>query len=373
MSKKEVKSASVFVSKWLNNSFLPLYITIIAASFILQFAAYYYEFPLLRHIGVGTALLTVILYFAQFNAQNLHAYLYGNKDVSHVPEKQIKRQNRLFMRMYLMIGAGLMFLVSLLPEHGILYGIWRFIIVNLSKAIKWLIGEEIPVEEEIVAEEEHTATGIAQLMGVSEDAEQTKTFWEIIIQVLAVLILIALIIYGILDIRRKIKEREKPEFLEEREFIEPDSEYEFVTREFLKKSSITDFTLNAKVRRYYKKRIKHGLHAKEVAGRRILAKENKLKKKEEKKITAVDPESAVFMASSYSERTSRIENSSLGKQSETFLIQQSEADFLSHLTPRELEEYADITKNKDVKRLHEIYEKARYSNQEITRDEFNHL
>lgn len=370
----ENKKKSRLRTKWLNSSLGFFYFLMGLVSVFLFFYGEYRNWRWMSFCSSLLSFVTVLYFMFHKNRRNLHEYIYGNKSISHLPEKQIRTANRLYMKVFLAITSFVMLLFSLIPADGFIMKVCKLILDWFREMYKGLfygfgatankdsverINDEIIPNSAPIIESEKLEKGNGLSVGA------------IIIIVIGCICTVLLIVYGIYDLRKKIKERHKPEFLEEREFIEPKTERLQTTGESIPSVKITDFSLNARVRRHYKKRIKHGLHAKKVAEKRehSLLKEKSVKKK---KIENVDPESYVIMANAYNERTARIENSVLGA-GHSFTEKSNDAEYMSHLTPAELEEYAAINKKDDTKRLHELYEKARYSNEEVTKDEFNHL
>lgn len=370
----ENKKRSRFYRKLVTSSLGPLYLFIGLISLFLCFYGDYRLWPWMTFSGLALAFVSVLFFMFHKNRRNLHEYINGNENISHLPEKQIRTANKLYMRVFLAITSLAMFLFSLIPADGFASKVWNLILDWFKKMYRSLFyGRSTGGKEEFTGLLNEGIIPDNALMKESEHLEHVDglSVGDIIIIAIGCICIALLIVYGIYDLRKKIKERQKPEFLEEREFIEPKTEREEISRENLSSVKITDFSLNARVRRHYKKRIRHGLHAKKVLERKEhpLLKEKSLK---EKKAANIDPESSVIMASAYNERTARIENSVLGA-GHGFEEKSNDAEYMSYLTPTELEEYAAINKKDDTKRLHDLYEKARYSNEEVTKDEFNHL
>ncbi len=298
---------------------LPLFI----ALYILGTAA---GVPTVRDINYVLAFLYVLLYLLHRNLQNLENYLTVNSTVENIPKKQIARTNA--GAMILTVAAAVLFMLifPLLKIDRLFTGLKDALIALLRAIFKGIKTEPVP-------ETLPDATPDISPGGLIPDSEALPDWALAILSViriffviLAAIFALYLIGYGIYSLIRRFY-RPYRDNQDVQEFIrdDKDSKESLLKETLFRRLPFLDPSPGASVRRIYRKTIAKGLSSgKAEAG--------------EKSVPA-----------------KRFRGS------------------LSSLSPAELEDAAMLEHDERRALLHETYEKARYSDEPVTREDLKRL
>lgn len=281
-----------------------------------------------RDMNYVLAFLYVLLYILHRNLKNLENYLEVNSTVENIPKKQIARTNTGAILLIAAVTVLFMLVFPLLGIDRLIIGLKDALIALLRLIFSGIRTEPVP---ETVPPADTPDIG----PGGFTPGGETLPDWALAIFavirtffiILAAGFALYLIGYGIYSLIRRFY-RPYRDNEDVQEFIRDDKDVkESLFREtLLRRLPFLDPSPNGAVRRFYKKTVEQGL----------------------------------------SGRKSR----RAGAAGKTGLLSARE---LSALSPEELEDAAALEKDEKRALLHETYEKARYSNEPVTREDLKKL
>lgn len=262
-------------------------------------------------------LLNFIIYT---NVKSLNDYLYSRKETANLPGRQICSTNRGLVTIFSVLMVLAMLALPLLPADKAIYSVG----IALRDFLRWLFShfseEPIPIAE-METEELIAETQSNLLPDTSTTPAWLTMLYNILFGAITFIVCTAVIIGIIYLIYLFIQRFYRPVSAagDTQEFIDKETEPEYMDRtERQKKEGIMSrlFNPNAIVRKRFKRRIKKGAAARP------------------------------------GERSGKIP---------------------APLTPSELEEFAGLPADAETQKLHELYEKARYSRDGCTKEEASSL
>ncbi len=247
------KKYSRFYLWLMRRNITPVIVVLLVLCIITNIAANHYELPFVATITIIVAFILSIIYLIIFNQQTLFDYMHNNQNVSHLPEKQIRRLNKVYMAIFLVVVTVVMFIFMELPYESILSPLWEGI-----KSVFRFLFSLIRSEENTEVDERFNAP----------KPKMDRSFWEIddastnpiyvyIGMVICIILVAATLCYIIYSVYKKISLREKKDVNEVREFISPFIKKDQLEKTVVRKerSLITDLSYNGRIRRMYKKLI----------------------------------------------------------------------------------------------------------------------
>lgn len=248
--------------------------------------------------------LGIISFIIHFNQHNFYKYINQSERISNFPMGEIRLKNNLFLAAFLVIAVGIMLLLPIFPLREITDMI-RDVLYSAVSAISRFLLNHFKAEESHYRpkEESHDVGKNYQGRWESKNSTPDISNWGVVgafvLKIVVFVCIVALFIYIIFLLYKKITTKRKKNNIEVREFILPQ-----MVRERTKKKEgggrlFWDRSPNGKMRRLYMQRVKK-------AGNK---------------------------------------GSGIPKT----------------LTPSEIEEFAGISGTYGIEELHKGYEKARYS------------
>ena len=284
-----------------------LVLALFAALYVLSF---YAGMDLSRNISYVLAFLYVILILLYKNLLNLESYLQVNATIENIPRKQIARTNAGAMALVVISSAALMLLAPHLGLENLLLKLKDGLVALLRLIFSGIRSEP---EETVPESTAVPDLGPPSVVPTGSDpppwAQAIFAVIRTFFTVLFIGLILFLIGYGIYSLIRRFY-RPYHDNTDVQEFIhdDPDVKESLLKETILRHLPFLDPSPGGTVRRIYKKTIEKGVSKK--AGIR-----------------------------------------------------------LSSLSPEELEDAAALEKDEKRKTLHETYEKARYSNEPLTKDD----
>ena len=276
----------------------------------LYIASLYYHGEFLSSVNYYLTFAYVILVMVFTNLSNLDEYLEVNKETANIPNRQINRSNTVVLGIFILITVAVMFLLPLTGLDKVLSAFFVYIfngIVYLLKLIRFK-RSDAPIEEEDLQPPKPEFPGVN---GGAEEAGAMALWVENMFKVLFILILVFLAFMLIRIIVRAIINTV-------RRFYQPIAENDDIA-EFLEPTQEASSVFGRSDRPGLFDRTPNGIVRKQY--RRVLE--------------SRDKDRAI--------RTS--------------------------YTPEELENAAHLEESEDRERLHTLYEKARYSENGVSREE----
>lgn len=200
--------------------------------------------------------LGVISYIIHLNQHNLHNYINQSEKIRNFPAGEIRLKNNLFLMAFLVIAAGIMLLLPMLPIEA-LTDIIKAGLVFVLKGLIWIAskvfnfsGSEPSADESPVEKwEPGSAINNTPIWAVIGD---------ILLKLLAFLSIAALFIWLIFTIYKKLTHRRKKPGIEIREFILPEMMRERVRKKETegRRKLFWDLSPNGRMRKLYMQRVR---------------------------------------------------------------------------------------------------------------------
>lgn len=300
--------------KYVNWQLDNFHIFLVIASIFLWAADFFGYVPGCTRYGYMLFCFTALSWLLHLNQKNLYRYMNMNRNVSHLPIRQIQLINTLFLTFYLGLTGLLMYLLPKVPYEKPLHLVIRFFRIIIGAFLRLIIHNPSPVS----ADEPLYDTSSFADFGLSYKTPNSLLIKviEFVLKVIGILLILWLAYTLLRIIYQKIASSFHLLFANEaetREFIMPEMKHEKLSRDGLKKEKrlFTDLSPNGRIRKLYIRSIR------------------KLQKKEQ-------------------------------------LILRSS-------TPHEIECSVELEQNESSYLLHQTYEKARYSKDGCTSSDFTTL
>lgn len=248
-----------------------------------------------------------IFYFIKEKKENTMLYLKQNRDLANLPASNIRAISNMTLWLYLVAVILAMLIAPRLHLDSIVKGILYLLLIILKFIFSLIRGKAPTID--FIPESSTYSPG-----GMPEFDQGTTALWAIFLEKLVMFLTAVAIILGLAALLGYMGYRIYQKFYEKnnnekdyKEFVRPDFLPERLKRMRYRKENLSDRTINLKIRRIYKGQF--------------------IKKRKDK--------------------------------------------IPSNLTPNELEEWLKVVKNTEINHeITELYEKARYGNQECSKEEW---
>ena len=271
------------------------------------FANYFTHKPAYLDYAYYVLILTIFSVLIHKNQQGIYEYMHMNRDVSHLPKRQIRLINNLFLMGFLLLSGGTIFLFVHLPYQNVVNGI-KTCLIAVIPWIARLLFRQKPVESKEV-----TLPDVGQAFFDLPRSEDTLLYAAILDKIfvfIGVICIIALGLFILFVLYKKLTTRKGGMELDTREFISPKMTREKTLRSVPgEKLHFFERSTEGRIRKLYFRTIRRHLSAKK------------------------SPQSS--------------------------------------MTPSQIEELAALTPDDALTQLHEAYEKARYDTDRCTREDLD--
>lgn len=288
------------------HTFLSIHLLLLAISGAFYFVGYIRQTPSLYDVGYGILVFDIFVFLIHRNQHGIYRYMTMNKDVSHLPAKQIHLINTLFLIGFLALCGGLIFLFVHLPYQGIWKAL-KYLLFSLVKMILQLVLRKKAPAVKPAVQQESAAAVFATDTSVHKASAFAKIL-ERIFDLLTVLILFAAVVWILFAIYKKITSFHGFSETETREFLSPKMEHTKLSRtNGDDKLHFFDRSANGQIRKLYYRTIRRHARQKKIISR--------------------------------------------------------------SMTPSQLEAFADLPAGENLTQLHNAYEKARYGSGECQKSD----
>ena len=242
--------------KYVNWKLENLHLLLAITSICLCIAEWFGDLSGFARYGYILFCCTAVSWLLHLNLRNLHQYMTQNRDVSHLPARQIRLINRLFLTIYLALTGAAMFLFPKLPYQGALRTLGHVLKSLISALLKLLFrnGPDTLPEEPPVGE-----TPMMDFSMFPNDGSGPSLWLKILeffLELLGTVLLILLVFLLLRAVYRKITDALHKLFASEqetREFLMPDLRQEKLSREETRKERrlFTDLSPDGRIRKLY--------------------------------------------------------------------------------------------------------------------------
>lgn len=191
--------------------------------FLIMYAICEYVFPqerMLRGFFFCIAFLFGLLYVLNMYFVNFYYYFTKHEDKADVPLKQIRTSNTFFMTVFLSLTLTIMLLFSRLPIVGVMRLIGKLIVRFLRFVLAGMAKKPEELQPQVTEEiAEDPYYNYYEEMEVPQPSQFWITVSKVVIticSVAAVVIIIALIIYGLYRVYQMYYSKKLPDSLEEK-------------------------------------------------------------------------------------------------------------------------------------------------------------
>lgn len=299
------KMLNKFYQFYCRHSLFYLHLGILAVAGILCLARHFTKNPAFTDYAYAVFVLDIFSVLIHQNQKGIYHYMRMNKDVSHVPKRQIYLINTLFLTGFLILTGGFIFLFVHMPYHGIWNAIKGFFAAIARWILQFIFRKAPSPAEEIIPED---VDPFSFRPSEPRDVSLFAQILERIFTVIGVLALVAFLILLLFMLYRKITSHEKAAGVEVREFVSPKMQRDKISRSVSReKPRFFDRSVEGRIRKIYFRAV-----------RRRIAPKQKLSKA---------------------------------------------------LTPSQIEDFVNLTQSPSLSQLHEAYEKARYDTEACTKED----
>ena len=239
------------------------------------------------------------------NQQGIYDYMRMNKDVSHVPKRQIYLINTLLLTGFLILTGGCMFLFVHLPYRNVIDAVKTVFVAVIRWILQLLLRKGSAPEEEIITQETEP---FFQNLPRSQNVSWFARILEYLFLIIAVVSIAAILVLLLVAIYRKLTSRREGTELDKREFVSPKMERKKVKRTSSgDKLRFFDRSTEGRIRKLYYRSIRRRLRSGKTPSR--------------------------------------------------------------SMTPSQIEALASLSQNPGADQLHEAYEKARYDTEGCAKED----
>ena len=278
---------------------------LLAAAGVLCLVNYYTKDPFFADCAYAVFVVDIFSVLIHTNQQGIYDYMRMNKDVSHVPKRQIYLINTLLLTGFLILTGGCMFLFVHLPYRNVIDAVKTVFVAVIRWILQLLLRKGSAPEEEIITQETEP---FFQNLPRSQNVSWFAQILEYLFLIIAVVSIAAILVLLLVAIYRKLTSRREGTELDKREFVSPKMERKKVKRTSSgEKLRFFDRSTEGRIRKLYYRSIRRRLRSGKTPSR--------------------------------------------------------------SMTPSQIEALASLSQNPGADQLHEAYEKARYDTEGCTKED----
>ena len=278
---------------------------LLAAAGVLCLVNYYTKDPFFADCAYAVFVVDIFSVLIHTNQQGIYDYMRMNKDVSHVPKRQIYLINTLLLTGFLILTGGCMFLFVHLPYRNVIDAVKTVFVAVIRWILQLLLRKGSAPEEEIITQETEP---FLQNLPRSQNVSWFARILEYLFLIIAVVSIAAILVLLLVAIYRKLTSRREGTELDKREFVSPKMERKKVKRTSSgEKLRFFDRSTEGRIRKLYYRSIRRRLRSGKTPSR--------------------------------------------------------------SMTPSQIEALASLSQNPGADQLHEAYEKARYDTEGCAKED----
>ena len=278
---------------------------LLAAAGVLCLVNYYPKNPFFADCVHSAFVVDIFSVLIHTNQQGIYDYMRMNKDVSHVPKRQIYLINTLLLTGFLILTGGCMFLFVHLPYRNVIDAVKTVFVAVIRWILQLLLRKGSAPEEEIITQETEP---FFQNLPRSQNVSWFARILEYLFLIIAVVSIAAILVLLLVAIYRKLTSRREGTELDKREFVSPKMERKKVKRTSSgEKLRFFDRSTEGRIRKLYYRSIRRRLRSGKTPSR--------------------------------------------------------------SMTPSQIEALASLSQNPGADQLHEAYEKARYDTEGCAKED----
>ena len=232
---------------------------LLAAAGVLCLVNYYTKDPFFADCAYAVFVVDIFSVLIHTNQQGIYDYMRMNKDVSHVPKRQIYLINTLLLTGFLILTGGCMFLFVHLPYRNVIDAVKTVFVAVIRWILQLLLRKGSAPEEEIITQETEP---FFQNLPRSQNVSWFARILEYLFLIIAVVSIAAILVLLLVAIYRKLTSRREGTELDKREFVSPKMERNKVKRtSFGEKLRFFDRSTEGRIRKLYYRSIRRRLRS----------------------------------------------------------------------------------------------------------------
>ena len=232
---------------------------LLAAAGVLCLVNYYTKDPFFADCAYAVFVVDIFSVLIHTNQQGIYDYMRMNKDVSHVPKRQIYLINTLLLTGFLILTGGCMFLFVHLPYRNVIDAVKTVFVAVIRWILQLLLRKGSAPEEEIITQETEP---FFQNLPRSQNVSWFAQILEYLFLIIAVVSIAAILVLLLVAIYRKLTSRREGTELDKREFVSPKMERKKVKRTSSgEKLRFFDRSTEGRIRKLYYRSIRRRLRS----------------------------------------------------------------------------------------------------------------
>ena len=232
---------------------------LLAAAGVLCLVNYYTKDPFFADCAYAVFVVDIFSVLIHTNQQGIYDYMRMNKDVSHVPKRQIYLINTLLLTGFLILTGGCMFLFVHLPYRNVIDAVKTVFVAVIRWILQLLLRKGSAPEEEIITQETEP---FFQNLPRSQNVSWFARILEYLFLIIAVVSIAAILVLLLVAIYRKLTSRREGTELDKREFVSPKMERKKVKRTSSgEKLRFFDHSTKGRIRKLYYRSIRRRLRS----------------------------------------------------------------------------------------------------------------
>lgn len=232
---------------------------LLAAAGVLCLVNYYTKDPFFADCAYAVFVVDIFSVLIHTNQQGIYDYMRMNKDVSHVPKRQIYLINTLLLTGFLILTGGCMFLFVHLPYRNVIDAVKTVFVAVIRWILQLLLRKGSAPEEEIITQETEP---FFQNLPRSQNVSWFARILEYLFLIIAVVSIAAILVLLLVAIYRKLTSRREGTELDKREFVSPKMKRNKVKRTSSgEKLRFFDRSTEGRIRKLYYRSIRRRLRS----------------------------------------------------------------------------------------------------------------
>lgn len=232
---------------------------LLAAAGGLCLVNYYTKDPFFADCAYAVFVVDIFSVLIHTNQQGIYDYMRMNKDVSHVPKRQIYLINTLLLTGFLILTGGCMFLFVHLPYRNVIDAVKTVFVAVIRWILQLLLRKGSAPEEEIITQETEP---FFQNLPRSQNVSWFARILEYLFFIIAVVSIAAILVLLLVAIYRKLTSRREGTELDKREFVSPKMKRNKVKRTSSgEKLRFFDRSTEGRIRKLYYRSIRRRLRS----------------------------------------------------------------------------------------------------------------
>lgn len=232
---------------------------LLAAAGGLCLVNYYTKDPFFADCAYAVFVVDIFSVLIHTNQQGIYDYMRMNKDVSHVPKRQIYLINTLLLTGFLILTGGCMFLFVHLPYRNVIDAVKTVFVAVIRWILQLLLRKGSAPEEEIITQETEP---FFQNLPRSQNVSWFARILEYLFLIIAVVSIAAILVLLLVAIYRKLTSRREGTELDKREFVSPKMKRNKVKRTSSgEKLRFFDRSTEGRIRKLYYRSIRRRLRS----------------------------------------------------------------------------------------------------------------